>query len=102
MNETKDQKIKGFVHFKSDYNDGMILPIEYSCVNNRYAVLGVPYKESIAVDPYNSIKFEITLFDENKIIGCMIDNRRRDVFDLVLSRIPRKKALEFWKMAMKK
>ena len=102
MSETKDEKIKGFVHFKSDYNNGMILPIEYSCVKNKYAVLGVPYRESIKVDPFNSIKFEITLFNENKIIGCMIDNRRRDVFDFVLSRIPRKKAIAFWKMAIKK
>ena len=102
MNETENETIKGFVHFKSDYNDGILLPIEHSCVKNKYAVLGVPYGESIEIDPLNSLKFEITLFNENKIIGCMIDNRRRDVFDFVLSRIPKKEATEFWKIAMKK
>ncbi|MFC1692636.1 hypothetical protein ACFL1R_03935 [Candidatus Latescibacterota bacterium] len=80
----------------------MILPIEHSCVKNKYAVLGVPYGESIEIELLNSLKFEITLFNENKIIGYMIDNHRRDVFDFVLSRIPKKEATEFWKMAMKK
>jgi hypothetical protein len=102
MNEPEDERIKGFVHFKSRYNDGVILPIEQSCWEKKYVELGVPYGESCYVDPENSLKFEMTLFNENKIIGCMIDNRKREVYDFVLSRIPKKEATEFWEIAIKK
>jgi hypothetical protein len=101
INETEDEKIKGFVHFKSRYNAGVILPIEQSCWEKKYVELGVHYGESCYVDPENSLKFEMTLFNENKIIGCMIDNRKREVYDFVLSRISKKEATEFWKMAVK-